>query len=52
MPTKIAEQYIILTDKEKNLLEMIKSIDYGEMRVIIQDKQPVRIEELKKSIKL
>ena len=41
-----------LSEQEKKLLEIIRSIEYGEIKIIIQDKIPIRIEELKKSIKL
>lgn len=42
----------VLTEKEINLLKLIRNIEYGEIKIIIQDKQPIRVEELKKSIKL
>lgn len=41
-----------LTEKEKKLVRILREIDYGEVKIIIQGKQPVRIEELTKSIKL
>ena len=41
-----------LTEKEVNLLKLIRNTEYGEIKIIIQDKQPIRVEELKKSIKL
>lgn len=41
-----------LNEKEKKLILLIREIGFGELKVIIQDKQPLRIEELKKSIKL
>lgn len=41
-----------LNEKEKNLIRLIRKIKYGELKIIIQDKVPVRVEELKKSIKL
>ncbi|KGG81047.1 ATP-dependent DNA helicase RuvA [Caloranaerobacter azorensis H53214] len=43
---------IVINEREKKLIEMIREIGYGEIRIIVQDKQPIRIEELKKSIKL
>ncbi|UNC93069.1 DUF2292 domain-containing protein [Candidatus Contubernalis alkaliaceticus] len=43
---------IDLSEKEKNLIFLIRNINFGEVKVIIQDKQPIRVEELKKSIKL
>lgn len=39
-------------EREQKLLELIREIGYGEIKVIINDGKPVRIEELKKSIKL
>ena len=41
-----------LTDKEKELINLIRTLDYGEISVIIQEGQPVKIEEIIKSIKL
>jgi hypothetical protein len=40
------------TDKEKKLLDLIRSIAFGEMRVIVQNAEPVRVENIKNSIKL
>lgn len=41
-----------VNEREKKLIEMIRNTEYGEMKIIVQDKQPIRVEELKKSIKL
>lgn len=41
-----------LTEKEKRLIRILREINYGEVKIVVQDKQPVRIEEVKKSIKL
>ncbi|MCR4435143.1 MAG: DUF2292 domain-containing protein [Clostridiales bacterium] len=41
-----------LTEKEEKLIRIIRDTGYGEVRIVVQDKQPVRVEELKKSIKL
>lgn len=40
------------SEKEERLLAIIREVEYGEIRIIIQDGIPIRIEELKKSIKL
>ena len=40
------------TEKEEKLLDLIRNIGFGEIRIYIADGQPVRVEELKKSIKL
>ncbi len=41
-----------VNEKEKKLIDMIRSTEYGEIKIIVQDKLPIRVEELKKSIKL
>ena len=46
------ENVIKCTDKEKRLIEVIRALKFGEMRIFIQDSEPVRVEELKNSIKL
>lgn len=40
-----------LTEKEKLLLKLIRELGYGEVRIFVADGQPVRAEEIKKSIK-
>ena len=42
----------ILKEKEVNLLKIIRDVKYGEIKIIVQDGLPIRIEEMKKSIKL
>lgn len=41
-----------ITEKEKKILETIRNLDYGEVRVVVTGGVPTRIEEVKKSIKL
>lgn len=41
-----------LDDKEKKLIKIIREIGFGEIKVIINEGKPIRIEELKKSIRL
>lgn len=41
-----------LTEKEGRLIDIIRSIEFGEVRVVVTDGVPVRVEEIKKSIKL
>ena len=43
---------IILTNAEKKLIEVIRSLDYGEVRVMIKDRHPIRVEEIRRSIQL
>ena len=35
---------------EKQLIEMIRALNFGEIRVIVQDGKPARVEEIKRSI--
>ena len=49
---KQGENAMKCTDKEKRLIEMIRALKFGEMRIFIQDSEPVRVEEMKSSIKL
>ncbi len=41
-----------LTEKGKKLIDLIRSIGYGEIRVTVRDGDPILVEEVKKSIKL
>lgn len=41
-----------LTKEEEKLIKIIRELDFGEVRVVITDGKPTRIEEIKKSIKL
>lgn len=43
---------VMLTEKEARLIEIIRKLDFGEVRVVIQDGVPTRLEEVKRSIKL
>jgi len=40
-----------ITEQENKLLEILRRIDYGEMRIVVKGSEVVQIEE-KKSIKL
>ena len=40
------------TEQEQKLLEILRRLDYGEVRIIVKNGAPVHIEEIKKSIKL
>jgi len=46
------EGKFILTKAEKQILELIRALDYGEIRIIIKDKKPLRVEEIRRSIQL
>ena len=46
------EKNMVLTKAEKQLIEVIRALDYGEVRVMIKDKRPIRVEEIRRSIQL
>ena len=41
-----------VSQQEKRVLELIRGIDYGELRIVINASKPVRVEEIKKSLQL
>ena len=47
-----ADTNIVLTKAEKQLIQVIRSLDFGEVRVMIKDSKPIRVEEIRKSIQL
>lgn len=40
-----------LTEKEAKLIRMLRQLKFGEAHIYVADGQPVRAEEIKKSIK-
>ena len=46
------KEKIQLSEKEEKLILLIRELKFGELRVMIADSQPVRLEEVRKSIKL
>jgi hypothetical protein len=49
---KKEETAMSLTPKEKKVIELIRETQYGEIKIIIQNYQPVGIEEITKFITL
>ncbi len=43
---------IQVTEQEKRVLEMMRAIAYGEIRILINAEKPVRVEEIRRSVKL
>lgn len=41
-----------LTEKEEKLIRLIREIRYGDIQIYVADGQPVRLEEVRRSIKL
>lgn len=49
---KSKELSITCSEEERKLLEHIRSLSFGEIMIFIQAGKPIRIEVIKKSIKL
>lgn len=47
-----SDNKITLSGAEKQLIELVRSLEYGELRVMIKDSRPIRVEEIRKSIQL
>ena len=45
------KEKVIPTEKELRLIALIRELGYGEVRIFVADGQPVRAEEIKKSVK-
>ena len=39
------------TEKEEKLLQLIRDLKFGEIHIFVADGQPVRAEEIKRSVK-
>lgn len=47
-----SEKNMVLTKAEKQLPEVIRALDYGEVRVMIKDNRPIRVAEIRRSLHL
>ena len=45
-------EVLVLNEQEERLIRMIREMKYGEMLIHVVDAKPIRVEEIKKSIKL
>jgi hypothetical protein len=52
MGEKEDKKQVDITAHEENLLKLIRGLGFGEMIVHVVDGQPIRAEEIKKSVKL
>lgn len=43
---------VVLSEQEKKVVELMRGIDFGELRIVINNSKPVRVEEIKKSVQL
>lgn len=44
-------ELIPVTEKEEKLIKLIRDLKFGEIHIYVADGQPVRAEEIKKSVK-
>ncbi len=51
MGEKEEKKPVGVTEREDNLLKMIRGLGFGEIVIHVADGQPVRAEEIKKSVK-
>jgi hypothetical protein len=43
---------LTLTEQEKKIILLLREVKFGEVKVVVQDGIPVRLDEIRKSIKL
>ena len=43
---------VTVNEQEKKLIDLIRKTKYGELKILVKDSLPIRVEEMKKSIKL
>ena len=46
------KEKVQLSEKEEKLIRLIREMKFGELRLFVADSQPVRLEDVRKSIKL
>jgi len=49
--TKLNDSFA-LSEQEKSLIMYVRSLDFGEMNIMVREGKPIRIEKIKKSILL
>ena len=50
--TSFSKESILVSEKERSLLEKLRKIEFGEVVIYMRHSEPFRIEEIKKSIML
>ena len=43
---------LVLNEQETRLIQMIREMQYGDLHIFVSAGKPIRVEEMKKSIKL
>jgi len=44
-----AHEKLTLSEREIKVIIALRKIEYGELKIVVQDKIPIRIEEIKSS---
>lgn len=52
MEPKKQESALRLTPQEEKLIRLIRSVEYGELHIMVKESKPIRVEQISKSIKL
>jgi len=50
--TKEKQESIMVNERERKLIELLRDTEYGQVAIYLEAGQPVRIERIKESIKL
>ena len=48
----IPEKVVLLNEKELALIELLRKIPFGKVTVFMENNLPIRVEEVRESIKL
>ncbi|MCQ2512993.1 MAG: DUF2292 domain-containing protein [Lachnospiraceae bacterium] len=46
------KKVVLLSEQEQKVIDIMRNINYGELRIVINNSKPVRVEEIKKSVQL
>lgn len=52
MEPRKQESTLRLTPQEEKLIRLIRSVEYGELHIMVKESKPIRVEQISKSIKL
>ena len=47
-----ADEGLALSEQEKKVIGLLRGIKFGEIRIVVQDGVPVRVDEIRKTIKI
>ena len=50
--TSVVHTGYTLSEQEKKIVDILRELKYGEIKIVVQDGLPVRVDEIRKSIKI